>query len=965
MKIRLYYLFTILVFVLLLSGCSLFGNTTTITTISTTTTTQQASTSSSTLTNSTLPSTTTNTTSAASTTTATTTVAPTTSTTTTASTSTTTLTTIPATTTELTTVETTTSEMASIAIDNAEDLLAFITSGTLANYYLTDDIDMSEITLTGSNLVFGGTFDGQGHTIRNAVVNSSAQKMGFLFKELVNGAVVKNVIFADSIHNGGGTSESCAFVSAFARGGVLFEDLSFYNVSVVNNYAYAALVFGDVINTSEADTITLRNITVINDDNNEIAAASYIGGLIGSSRQPIIINVENVYFSSAVSASIQACGSIMGRFNAANIHLNVSNAVIKGSTTSIKNVGAVLGVGTSGSDVHANNIFVSSYTGSATGQSTVGIVVGNLNGGTAAATNIYYDSDYTTLLASLVAITISEGSALSHASITEDWFDTSGFDNEFFKYLDNSIARNIVVEGPIEIVGFSVISNNVKKYYFLDEELDLSEMRVYANYSDGSSVLVEETEYTVDSSAFNSSIIGTYPIVVTYLETTKSFTVEVVAMTDIEVNDLLFKNTYLLNEELDLTNLVVRAILSDGSSLILDPSEYTVDTSSFDNQLIGTYELSVTYPSFASKLVKVYVTTNTCTITENLVTVIVDQAYTLDEGNYTGEAHYFSNLKSALLFLENVGLDASVEKIIFIKSGTYYEKIVISIPNLTMIGENKDTTIITYDAASGLQMPNGSNWGTQGSATVAIKSSAVNFMARDITFANGFDYNSSSISDKQAVSLVTEADQVIFYNVNFLGYQDTLYAKYGRQYYINVYIEGVVDFIFGNGGPAYFENSIIKSLARSTGCLSTNKGYTTSISQMLDYGYVFYGNEFIFEEGVPAGSVDLGRPWAPDAAIAYINNTFGAHISARGWTEMSGNLPENARFYEYNNKNTLDELIPTTTLGKTLTALEATSYANKDVVFNQINGDVDFGSVWDYASDLTAMQNIVFFDLME
>ncbi len=134
---------------------------------------------------------------------------------------------------------------------------------------------------------------------------------------------------------------------------------------------------------------------------------------------------------------------------------------------------------------------------------------------------------------------------------------------------------------------------------------------------------------------------------------------------------------------------------------------------------------------------------------------------------------------------------------------------------------------------------------------------------------------------------------------------------------------------------------------------------------MLDYGYVFYGNEFIFEDGVPSGSVDLGRPWAPDAAIAYINNTFGVHISARGWTEMSRNLPENARFYEYHNKNTLDEILPTTTFGKTLTELEALSYVDKDVVFNQINGQVDFGSGWDYASDLSSLQDKVFYYVIE
>jgi len=223
----------------------------------------------------------------------------------------------------------TTDTTAAIEIADADDLVQFINSGaTDCYYYLSADIDMYGIVLTGSNLVFAGTFDGEGHTIRNVVVNSTAQKMGFLFKELLDGAIVRNVTFADSVHNGGGTNESCAFLSAFARGGARFENLTFINVSVQNTGSYAALVFGDVYYASTANTIYLENITVINDENNGIAAKSYIGGLIGSSRQAVDIFVDNVYFSSSVSASEQASGSIMGRFNATNIHLQVSNVVI-------------------------------------------------------------------------------------------------------------------------------------------------------------------------------------------------------------------------------------------------------------------------------------------------------------------------------------------------------------------------------------------------------------------------------------------------------------------------------------------------------------------------------------------------------------------------------------------------------------------------------------------------------------
>jgi len=51
---------------------------------------------------------------------------------------------------------------------------------------------------------------------------------------------------------------------------------------------------------------------------------------------------------------------------------------------------------------------------------------------------------------------------------------------------------------------------------------------------------------------------------------------------------------------------------------------------------------------------------------------------------------------------------------------------------------------------------------------------------------------------KQAVALRISADNAIFLGCKFLGAQDTLYDHLGRHYYKDCYIEGSVDFIFGN-----------------------------------------------------------------------------------------------------------------------------------------------------------------------
>ena len=56
---------------------------------------------------------------------------------------------------------------------------------------------------------------------------------------------------------------------------------------------------------------------------------------------------------------------------------------------------------------------------------------------------------------------------------------------------------------------------------------------------------------------------------------------------------------------------------------------------------------------------------------------------------------------------------------------------------------------------------------------------------------------------KQAVAFRISADTAAFLGCNFLGAQDTLYDHVGRHYYKDCFIEGSVDFIFGNALSLY------------------------------------------------------------------------------------------------------------------------------------------------------------------
>jgi pectinesterase len=82
---------------------------------------------------------------------------------------------------------------------------------------------------------------------------------------------------------------------------------------------------------------------------------------------------------------------------------------------------------------------------------------------------------------------------------------------------------------------------------------------------------------------------------------------------------------------------------------------------------------------------------------------------------------------------------------------------------------------------------------------------SANFKAYNINFKNYYG------AGAQAVAVTANGDQQGFYACGFYSYQDTLYAKAGKQYYSNCYIEGAVDYIFGNAA-AWFGECTIASI---------------------------------------------------------------------------------------------------------------------------------------------------------
>lgn len=226
---------------------------------------------------------------------------------------------------------------------------------------------------------------------------------------------------------------------------------------------------------------------------------------------------------------------------------------------------------------------------------------------------------------------------------------------------------------------------------------------------------------------------------------------------------------------------------------------------------------------------------------------------------------------------------------ILVKNGIYKEKILVDSLQrfITLVGEDKLKTILTWDDHTGKLDPNGDTINTRTSWSFKIK--ADHFTARNITFRN-----EAGFSAGQAVAVESNGDKAIFSNCHFIGFQDVLFlnSPKSHQYFENCYIEGTTDFIFGSA-TAWFQHCNIYS--------KKNSHITAAATpQENEFGFVFKWCEL--DGDTSLHNVSLGRPWRPFAQVAYLYCYIGQHIKPEGWSVWNNNNNHlTTRFHEFGN----------------------------------------------------------------
>ena len=205
--------------------------------------------------------------------------------------------------------------------------------------------------------------------------------------------------------------------------------------------------------------------------------------------------------------------------------------------------------------------------------------------------------------------------------------------------------------------------------------------------------------------------------------------------------------------------------------------------------------------------------------------------------------------------------------------GTYHERIIVTQnhSNITLLGTGKspEDTVITNS------LNESQAGGTFFTETAEINGEA--FEADNLTFAN------TATDGSPAVAIAVRSDRAVFKHVRILGHRHTLFADYGRQYYVDSYIEGGVHFIFGNAN-AVFERDELHSLI--PGVITTHsRAFPTDTT-----GYVVFNCKVTSAHNGPIG---LGDPWRAWSRTIFLHTYLPANTDPAGWNDRG--VPANQK----------------------------------------------------------------------
>ncbi|HEY5296594.1 MAG TPA: pectinesterase family protein [Verrucomicrobiae bacterium] len=225
---------------------------------------------------------------------------------------------------------------------------------------------------------------------------------------------------------------------------------------------------------------------------------------------------------------------------------------------------------------------------------------------------------------------------------------------------------------------------------------------------------------------------------------------------------------------------------------------------------------------------------------------------------------------------------------IFIRKGVYDGLIYIAPDKnrIHFVGEDRKATVI--------QGRNNDRFNSGRIDRALMSVDANDFVLENLTLHNTTPYRGS-----QAEALRVRGERCVLRNADFYSFQDTLLLS-GRVYATNCYVEGDVDFIWGQGS-VFFDQCEIKAV---------HNGYYLQTRNPAERpGYVFFKCKLTAAPNVTKcllARIDADR--FPGSAAAFINCQMGAQIPPVGW-EVKGTNVSHLRFEEFHSAGAQGKLV--------------------------------------------------------
>ena len=247
--------------------------------------------------------------------------------------------------------------------------------------------------------------------------------------------------------------------------------------------------------------------------------------------------------------------------------------------------------------------------------------------------------------------------------------------------------------------------------------------------------------------------------------------------------------------------------------------------------------------------------------------------------------------------LNSVPKNNATPYIIYVKAGTYKEKLLLSKgqDNVILVGDGADKTILTWDDYQGAYSGADSSLPETQRRSYTLRVESQYVAIHDLTIENTHQNNTGS--GDQAMAVEVKYGKVSFFDCRITGYQDTFLGRddSARIYLKDCYVEGNVDFIYG-ASVMVFDHCTIHANRDTTPITAP------STAAAAPYGITFLDCEVTHNEkgfdGATISRIYLGRAWHYGAKSVWIRCKMPKTLHADGWMEnMSDDVVEEKKIF--------------------------------------------------------------------